>query len=78
MTSPDTTTIRVRKTDSERLQALAKEQQITVIEAVHAAIDALDRQEFLQGLEGDYRRLRQDPEEWAEYQAERREFDPLS
>jgi predicted ATPase len=70
--------VRVRRPDSERLQTLAKSRQTTVIEVVHSALDALERQEFLSGLNDDYRRLRDDPERWESYLAERREWDSLA
>jgi hypothetical protein len=38
----------------------------------------LERQEFLRGLNGDYQRLRNDPELWERYLAERREWDTLA
>ena len=78
MTSSDTTTVRVRRPDSERLQSLAKSRQTTVIEIVHTAIEALERQEFLSGLNNDYRRLREDPDLWKEYWADRDEWDSLA
>ena len=78
MTSSDTTTVRVRRPDSERLQSLAKSRQTTVIEIVHTAIEALERQEFLSGLNDDYRHLREDPELWKEYWADRDEWDSLA
>jgi len=78
MTSPDTTTVRVRRPDSERLQSLAKARQTPVIDVLHAAIDALERQEFLRGLGEDYQQLRNDPERWQQYLAERQEWDTLA
>lgn len=78
MASPDTTTVRVRRPDAERLQALARTQQTTVIEVLHSAIDALERQHFMHGLNEDVERLRSDPERWEEYLAERREWDTLA
>jgi hypothetical protein len=77
MGAEQTTTVRVRRPDSERLQSLARSRQTTVVEVVHAAIDALERQEFLRGLGDDHRRLREDPERWEAYRAERRDWDPL-
>lgn len=77
MASPDTTTVRVRRPDSERLQALAKRRGTTVIDVVHTAIDALERQEFQRGLNEDYRRLQADPERWQAYQDERAAWDRL-
>jgi hypothetical protein len=78
MTSNDTTTVRIRRPDSDRLQSLAKNQHTTVIEVVHSAIDALERQEFLRGLDDDYRRLREDPTRWEAYVAEHQEWDILA
>lgn len=74
----ETTTVRVRRPDSERLQSLAKDRQTPVIDVVHEAIDALERREFLRGLGDDYRRLRQDPVAWQRYLAERAEWDALA
>jgi hypothetical protein len=78
MASEDTTTVRVRRPDSERLQVLARKRQTTVIEVLHSAIDALERQEFLRGVNQDYQHLRDDPELWQRYLAERQEWDPLA
>lgn len=78
MASEDTTTVRVRRPDSERLQSLAKDHQTTVIEVLHSAIDALERQDFLRGLNEDYQQLRCDPERWQQYLAERQEWDALA
>ncbi len=78
MPAEDTTTVRVRRPDSERLQSLAKARQTTVVDVVHSAVDALERQEFLRGLSQDYRRLRDDPKRWEQYVAERQEWDALA
>jgi hypothetical protein len=78
MASGDTTTVRVRRPDSERLQALAKRRQTTVIDVLHDAVDALERQEFLRGLSGDYRRLQSDPARWEAFVRERDEWDSLA
>jgi predicted ATPase len=77
MGAEETTTVRVRRPDSERLQSIANSRKTTVVEVVHSAIDALERQEFLRGLGDDYRRLREGPEQWEAYRAERREWDSL-
>lgn len=78
MSSEGTTTVRVRRPDSERLQSLARSRRTTVIDVLHSAIDALERQEFLRGLNEDYRDLRDDPEKWQQYLAERQEWDSLA
>lgn len=77
MASEDTTTVRVRRPDSERLQSLAKTRRTTVIEVIHEAIDALERQEFLRGLGDDYRQLRQDPANWQAFIKEGQEWDSI-
>jgi hypothetical protein len=78
MASADTTTVRVRRPDSERLQSLAKAHQTAVIDVLHSAIDALERQEFLRGLNQDYQSLRNDPQRWEQFLAERHEWDMLA
>lgn len=78
MPSKDTTTVRVRRPDSERLQTIAKVRQTTVVEVLHSAVDALERQEFLRGLNQDYQHLRHDPGRWERYMAERQEWDALA
>jgi hypothetical protein len=75
MASADTTTVRVRRPDSDRLSALAKSRQTTVVEVVHTAIDALERQEFMRGLNEDYRLLSSESRE--ALLAEHLEWDPL-
>jgi hypothetical protein len=77
MPSKDTTTVRVRRPDSQRLRSLANDQETTVIEVVHRAIDALERREFLRGLNDDFRRLHADRELWQAYLDEHREWDEL-
>jgi hypothetical protein len=78
MASGDTTTVRVRRPDSERLQALAKSRQTTVIDVLHDAVDALERQEFVRSLSDDYRRLQSDPARWEAFVRERDEWDSLA
>ena len=69
--------VRIRRPDSERLQARARQRQTTVIEVLHSAVEALGRQKFLRGLNTDYQQLREDPEQWQRYVAERQEWDVL-
>ena len=70
--------MRVRRPDSQRLRSLAKSRQTTVVDVLHSAIDALERQEFLRGLNEDYRRLRDDPDRWQQHLRERQEWDSLA
>ncbi|MGH9127946.1 MAG: hypothetical protein ACRDY2_03025 [Acidimicrobiales bacterium] len=78
MTAESTTTVRARRGDSERLKRLAKSQQTSVVEVLHRAVDALERQELLQGLNEDYGRLQATPALWDAYLAERQEWDQLA
>jgi len=78
MASADTPTVRVRRQDSERLHSLAKARQTTVIDVLHAALDALERQEFHRGLCQDYQRLPVTPRALGQYLAERQEGDTLA
>jgi hypothetical protein len=77
MASEDTTTVPVFRPDSERLHSLAKARKKTVIDVRHEATDALERQEFLRGLNDDYRRLREDPRKWRAFIEERQEWDSI-
>ena len=76
MSSSDTTTVRLRRPDSERLSALAKSKMTTVVEVLHDAIDALERQEFLRGLSEDTQRL--SPTEREALLVERLSWDQLA
>jgi hypothetical protein len=78
MAAEETTTVRIRLADRERLQAIAKARHIAVIDVLGAALDSMERQEFLHGLNDDYRRLRANPDAWKAYQAERQEWDDLA
>ena len=78
MASAGTTTVRIRQKDFDRLHAIAESRQSSVVDVLHSAIDALDRHEFLQGLSRDYKQLRDDPERWDRYVAEREEWDALA
>jgi hypothetical protein len=78
MAAEGTTTVRVRRSDADRLQALASQRHTTVVDVVHSAIAALERREFQAGLNEEYRQLREDPELWAAYVAERGEWDALA
>lgn len=57
---------------------MAKDRETTVVEVLHAAIDALEHQDFVRGLNEDYQRLRENPEQWQKYLNEREEWDSLA
>ena len=78
MASGDTTTVRIRCSDAERLQVLAKRRHTAVVDVIHHAIDALERQEFVRGLSDDHRRLQSDPTRWEAFMRERDEWDRLA
>ncbi len=76
MTASNTTTVRLRRPDSDRLSALAKSKQTTVVEVLHDAINALERQEFLRGLNEDHQRL--SPAQREALLDERLAWDPMA
>lgn len=78
MGTSETTTVRVRRPDAERLHALAASRSTSVLDVVHDALDALEKQEFGHGLAADYTRLRADPQRWTQYLAEQQEWDVLT
>ena len=51
----DTTAVRVRRPGPDRLTALVKSRQTTMVEVVHSALDVLERQDFLRDLHEDHR-----------------------
>jgi hypothetical protein len=73
-----TTTIRIPADLRDRLTELAASEGVTtsallarlVREHEERLADAHDKQEFFEQLAEDFRRLRSDPEAWAEYQRE--------
>ncbi len=57
MTKSDTTTVRLRVADSQRLAALAERHGTSLIDTLTMAIDSQERQDFLNGLHADYQAL---------------------
>jgi hypothetical protein len=76
MATPDTTTVRIRRPDSERLSEVAKRRSTTVVDVLHTAIEALERQDFLRGLTADVQQL--SPAEREALFAERLAWDNLA
>jgi len=57
VTKSDTTTVRLRVADSQRLTALAERHGTSLIDALTMVIDSQERQDFLNGLHADYQAL---------------------
>ena len=68
-------TVRVSAEAHEFLRELSKERGLSITQLVDEAIERLLREDFLQKVNEDFARLRQDPEAWAEELAERRLWD---
>jgi predicted transcriptional regulator len=66
-----TTTIRVSQATRDRLARLAATTGRPMTELVDQAADALERRLFSERLTARYDELRDDPEAWAEIEAER-------
>lgn len=76
MTSSPTTTVRVRRSDAERLTEYAKRNELSVVDVLHDAVEVLERREFLLGLRADRRNL--SPNELASLLQEEAEWDSIS
>jgi predicted ATPase len=66
----------MRRPDSERLTEIARRRSTTVVEVLHSAIEALERQDFLRGLTEDLQRL--SPAEREALFAEQQAWDNLA
>lgn len=68
-------TIRVSDEARETLRGLARAEGKSMIALVDEAVETLRRLRFLEQVNAAYARLREDPDGWAEIEAERREWD---
>jgi predicted DNA-binding protein len=65
-----TTTIRVPIEVREKLAVLSDSEGKPIGKVIQKLIREHEKQEFFKGLAEDFRRLRNNPEAWAEYQRE--------
>jgi predicted transcriptional regulator len=70
-----TTTIRVSTQTHRALARLAQEADLSMADVVEQAIELYRRQRILDEANAAYAALRQNPEAWAEIQAERATWD---
>jgi predicted transcriptional regulator len=68
-------TIRVPQATHEQLRRLAASRKQPIGEVVAAAVERLEEEEFWNEMETAFEQFRADPEAWAEYMAEHREWD---
>ncbi|MGB3411505.1 MAG: hypothetical protein WBA45_09930 [Microthrixaceae bacterium] len=68
------TTIRVSLEQREQLRQLAEQRSSSMADTLDAALSALRRNQFYEGMAKAAAELRDDPEAWAEYIAERDEW----
>lgn len=66
------TTIRVSEETRDRLAALADSTKRPMTKVLDDAVDALERRVFFERFNRRYQNLRDQPETWAEIEAERR------
>jgi hypothetical protein len=69
------TIIRISEDAKAKIAAIAKVTGLTMTDVVDDAIDALERRRFMEAFNRRYAELRDDPQAWAEIEAERREWD---
>lgn len=65
------TTIRVSEATRDRLTAIAAAEHRPMTTIVDDAVDALERRRFFRAFNDQYRRLRDDAEEWTSVEEER-------
>ncbi len=65
------TTIRVKEATRDRLAAVARATDRSIIDVMEEAVDALERRVFFRQLNQRYAELRADESEWADVLAER-------
>ena len=65
------TTIRVSLDQREQLRKLAEQRSSSMADTLDAALDALRRNQFYEGMADAEAALRADPQGWANYIAER-------
>ena len=65
-----TTTIRVSIEVREKIAELSKAEGKTTAQLIKEMVEEREKQQFFEGLAEDFRRLRNDPEAWADYQNE--------
>jgi predicted transcriptional regulator len=70
-----TTTVRVTAALHGRLRALAEQRGASIAQVLAEAIDAYERTLFWNGVRDWLKELRADPEAWADYQRELREWE---
>ena len=68
------TTIRVPQEFRERLRQVSERRHSTLTDTLVAALAALRREEFFDGMARWETELRNDPQAWAEYEAEAEEW----
>jgi hypothetical protein len=69
------TTVKVNAETYARLKEAVAETGEPMIEVLAKAVETYRRRAFLEGLNADFAALRNDPEAWAEEQAERAAWD---
>lgn len=69
------TTIRVSTDVRDLLREMARDEGVSMLAVVGAALEAYRRRKFLEQVNAAYSELRSDEKEWGEFDAERREWD---
>jgi len=75
--APSLASVRVSVATHEKLQALAKQEERPMSEIVMDLVDRYEDEAFWSSYEKALDRLRDDPQAWADYQAEIRELDAM-
>lgn len=72
-----TTSIRIDRTAHERLKQIAEKEHSSLSGVINELLDRYEQEEFRRAVHEGFRRLREDPEEWADYKRELQEWDAV-
>lgn len=75
--TPSVASVRVSVATHEKLRALARQEERPMREIVESLVDRYEDEAFWSSYEKALDRLRDDPQIWADYQAEIRELDAM-
>ena len=73
----ETINIRIDRAVHERLKKVAAKEHVSLREVINVLLDRYAQAEFRQAVAESYARLRSDPDTWADYKRELKEWDAV-
>lgn len=78
MTVAATTTLRVRPDTRDRINRLAREDNVTAPDVIDRLVEKEEQDRLLSAMNSDFERMRGDEVAWADFKAETAEWDSTS